>query len=385
MLCKSGEVLVKDLPLATDLLGDVHLPVEVVNGGDKGVCLVRDGGALDAYEVGKFSQLLVGGFAVSAKHDGEQHGICQTVRDAIEAAKRVRESVHGAHVSAGEGEACAIGCVLHVQAGFFVLTVFISFEEVFKHEFDRDARVLLGAAGVCAADVRLDRVGQSVHTRGGGDGLGQVISKSGVQNRVVRDQVQVVHQVLIARFGVGDDRRHGNFATGARRGGDGKQSGDVPPNLQKTFHLRKSAVGVGNLRAATFGAVHRRTAADGDQAVATVFRIKFVRRRDVVHRGVGYRFAVDGIGDAQAVHLIGQRRVDADAVEVAIRHDQRMLKTKLAEFGGDVLQATCAGDEFGLTPRHQRKADVHKLLIDPAERFAFVDTHDTTLLFLKSG
>ena len=385
MLCKGGEVLVKDLPLAADLLGDVHLPVEVVYCGDEGVCLVCDSGALDTDKVGKFSQLLVRGFSIGAKHDGEQDGVGKAVRDAVEAAKRVRKSMHGAHVGAGERETCAIGSVLHIQTGLFIVAVFIGFDKVFKHKFDRDAGVFLGAAGICAADIRFDRVGQGVHTRGGGDGFGQVIGKSGVQNRIVRDQVQIVHQIFVARFGVGDDRRNGDFAAGARRGGDRKQGRDVLFDLQQPFHLGKGALGVGNLRAAAFGAVHRGTAADGDQAVAAVLRIKLVRGGNVVHSGIGHRFAVDRVRNAEAIHLIGQGRIDADAVKVAIRHDQGALEAKLSEFGGNVLQATGSGDQLGLTPRHQRKADVHEFLVDPAERFALIDTHDNTLLFKNSG
>ena len=233
------------------------------------------------------------GFAVGSQDDGEQDRIRESVRDAVESAESVRERVHRADVGASKGETCAIGRLLHLEARLFVMSVLVSGIQILKDEVHRRESVLLRALGIRATDIRLHRVGQGVETRRGSHGLREIIGKGGIEHGVVRDQVQVIHQILVTIFGIGDDRGHRDLAARTCRRGHRKEGRDILADLQETLHLREGTIGAGDLRAATLGAVHRGAAADGDQAVTALLGVDLIGVGDIMHGGIGHRFAVD--------------------------------------------------------------------------------------------
>ena len=203
-----ADVLLAD---AVEVGGDAHLCVHLVDPVDEGAGELGVACALKAADAGELGELRVRGGPVGAQDVGEDDGVRQAVRRAVEAAQAVGDAVDVSDVAAGEGDAGGIRGREHVAAGVLVVAVEIRLVEVVvdqAHGLDG------GGAGVgvrAAADVGLDGVGERVHAGLRRDGGREPDGEARVVHGVARDEHEVVDGVLVVRGRVGDHGGQGDL------------------------------------------------------------------------------------------------------------------------------------------------------------------------------
>ena len=120
---------------------------------------------------------------------------------------------------------------------------------------------------------------------------------------------------------------------------------------------------VADHEADALAAVMRRTAAQGDQAVATVALVSFGGFRNVFIRGVGHGLVVHGILHAGGVKDIGDQLQDAHGHDALVGDDQWLLAAEalqaIGNLGGAVLaDQSHGGDEEGRDLAHMHALDI---------------------------
>ena len=167
--------------------------------------------------------------------------------------------------------------------------------------------------------------------------------KRRVEDRVARDKAEVGDRIF-AVVASGDDGGDGRFRSRAGGGGDGDERRNAAANLQKSRERGKAPVRPDKKRRGGLGRVHRRAAADDEEAVAAVDAVLLGDFFDRFDRGVRLNGGKDG--------------------EQNILHIQNLLQA--AEVLVRALAAACddkgtAQAVFTQNVRHAKKAPVSRI------------------------
>ena len=99
-------------------------------------------------------------------------------------------------------------------------------------------------------------MGQGVHPRGGGHGPGQSGGNGGIRHGVRGNQREIVDDVFVMIFFVGDHGGQRRFTAATGGGGHGDEKRRGAAYFEESLHLEEGAVGSGDPRAESLGAVH---------------------------------------------------------------------------------------------------------------------------------
>ena len=147
------------------MVGDAHAGVHCADFGDERLGERFFALALEADKCGKTGKARIGRFAVIFEHEGKQHRVCKAVGYTVEPAERVGDGVHIADACARERRACVERGLQHRRAvgerRAIAVRALQMREDGDDGMFREQARLL---RVVKAAQVRLDRVRQRVHT-----------------------------------------------------------------------------------------------------------------------------------------------------------------------------------------------------------------------------
>ena len=119
----------------------------------------------------------------------------------------------------------------------------------------------------------------------------------GVQHRILGDENEIVHHILVLSLGVGNDGGQGGFAAGSGGGGNGNQSGKGTQDPQSTLELSQRGAGTSQPSPHSLGTVHGGAAANGNQSLAPVTPVQAQCLLHVDHRGIGSGLVIDRIGN----------------------------------------------------------------------------------------
>ncbi len=159
-------------------------------------------------------------------------------------------------------------------------------------------------------------------------------------------------------FGIRNNRRNGGLGAGTCGGGNGDERRDLLHDLQKSCHLSNRGAGAYHTGGCTFGRVHGGAAADGNEAVAVVFKIQLLNGVYSIDRRVGLHVGKHEVGDARRIqcfrHAGGQLLSDARSgndngfCHIALFQQFRNLCDTVGSGGNDrssPIQASCANIE----------------------------------------
>ena len=187
-------------------------------------------------------------------------------------------------------------------------------------------------------------VGQSVHTGGGGQALGQTQQQSGIQVSSVGTHLDhVLHADLSLAIGVGDDGQSGYFGAGAGGGGDADE-GDAGVLVQLRAYCRgvvAAGAGVGDEHSCDLGGVHAAAAADGDADVGAFLAAKRSGFFNRMHRGLDLYLIIDDAFDPVGLESLNAGIDDAGCLDVGAVHHERLVG---AELLGDVTDGLAAAN-----------------------------------------
>ena len=242
-------------------------------------------------------KLSVDAGAVAFQHIGQEHRVGQAVGNVVLTAQRVGYGVDIAHIGSGEGNARPIGGGEHIASGLIILAVPVSPLHVGKNQPGGFQSLLPGLTGGGTADIGFHRMGQSIHAGGGGEMGRQGEREPGVQHRILGDEDEIVHHILVLNLGVRNDGSQGGFAAGSGGGGNGNQSGKRTQNPQGTLELSQRGAGTSQPSPHSLGTVHGGAAANGNQGLAPVTPVQAQCLLYVDHRGIGSGLIIDRVGN----------------------------------------------------------------------------------------
>ena len=166
----------------------------------------------------------------------------------------------------------------------------------------------------------------------------------------------------------GDDGGDGRLRPRARRRGHGDERGNAASDLQKARELRKRPVRPRETRRGGLGRVHRRTAADDEEAVAA---INLVLRDDLFDR-LGRRVRLDRGEDGEKDILFIEFFLQGAEVLVraltAARDDERAAQAVFAQNVRGAQQAPLARKDLRRAPGEKARADGKAALERAAEK-----------------
>ena len=257
---------------------DFHALVHGADLGDKGLGFFFGGAViLHTGQLRQVRQLFPDGFAVVLQHDREDDCVCQSVRGVIEAAQGMGDGVDVSDAGTGEGIAAFIGGDQHLGPGLHVIAVAVGPLQVAEDLADRLFRHADGFVRVVLqVGIGFDRMRQGIHPRGGGDLRRQLPRQFRVQHGVFRDKAKVHNGILVVRVAVGNDCGDGRLRSGACRCGHCDKGRDLFHHLQEPGQLADFRLRADDARGSTLCRVHRRSAADGDKAVAGAVQIELL-------------------------------------------------------------------------------------------------------------
>ena len=210
-------------------------------------------------------------------------------------------------------------------------------------------------------------MGHGIHAGGGGKLRRQTQGHIRVQQRVVRNQGKVIDGILVTGLAVGDDSGQGGLAAGAGGGGHRDEQRQPAHHMQQALHLVQLPARPGNAGAAGLGAVHRRTAAEGNDRLAAVRQIAFAGSLHIGDGGVG-----DGVGKKRHPDIgFGQgilQRPGQVMAEDAPVSDQKHLMDVPAD--QQVGQSLYPVQELGLPVGQKGQCHAKRQLIGAAVNFA---------------
>ena len=340
-----------DVLLAGDTLqggDDAHVLGQLADGLHGGGAVLGLGHAvhaLDTHGAGDLAVLLSRSLGVVGHDGGQEGGAGLTVRHIVVSGKGVCHGVvhaqthvgeaHTGHVLAQSHALAALGGVGHgpAQGGG-------DDADSLDVEHIRQSPGTLG-------DVALNGVGQSVHTRGGGEGSGHGGHHVGIHHGDDRDIVGVHANELALLLHVGDDVVDGDLGGGAGGGGDGDDG--HAGVLGGSYTLQRTNVGelgVGDDDADGLGGVHGRAAADGHDAISLGCLEGRDTALDVLDGGVGLDVREDGVGDGGGIQKVGDLGGHTELDEVGVGGDEGLGKAAgldLIDNGGDGTRAVVGG------------------------------------------
>ncbi len=170
-----------------------------------------------------------------------------------------------------------------------------------RHCLFRHRTCLTGGA---SSDIRLHRMRERIHARGGSDRLGQTQGNPIVQHGIMRNEGKVVDGILVVLFAVGNHRRKSRFATRTCRGRHGNQRRQFLPDAQQAFHLTHRLVRLDHTCARDFGTVDGRTATESDNRLTGIVEVHLACLFHVVNGRIGYGLIINAGMYACLVELV---------------------------------------------------------------------------------
>ena len=172
----------------------------------------------------------------------------------------------------------------------------------------------------------------------------------------------VVDSVFFVCFAVGNNRRKRSFAARACRSRNGYEHRDFLADFQKTFHLAYGLFGSSHSRADYFCAVHRRAAAESDDALTVALFVHFQSVLYVVNRRIGYRIVIHGAIYTPFFESVDNRSGRAQSEEIGSRDEKHAFDALTLDKSRQVFYAAVKLQNLGLSPRQKRRTNINCLL-----------------------
>ena len=166
-------------------------------------------------------------------------------------------------------------------------------------------------------------------------------------------------------LGVGNDGGESGLGAGAGCGGNCEERRQLLANLELTAHLLNGLIRADDSCGRTLGAVHRRTAAESDEALAAVVKIELADFFDIVYRGVGLGLVVDDVIDTVRLETLIEAVEQVESGETLIGDDHHLLQTLLLDDLRQLLDGAGAGDYLRRSPVEKIDGDSENALIKP--------------------
>ena len=183
----------------------------------------------------------------------------------------------------------------HITACFYVASILICGVDIFKNQLYSQNGVFARAVSSGIANIRLYCVSQGIHPGSSGYERWQAYCNFRIQNRISRNQREVINRIFVASMGVCDDCRQCRFASGAGGGRYRHQKRELFVYFQNSFHLGKRLFRLYNTGPDRLGAVYAGAAAESDDAVTT---FGFIKSDSFIYiRGcrIGHGFVIDTV------------------------------------------------------------------------------------------
>lgn len=113
------------------------------------------------------------------------------------------------------------------------------------------------------------------------------------------------------------------------------------------------------------GAVHRRTAAESDEALAAVVKIELADFFDIVYRGVRLSLVIDDIIDTVCLETLIEAVEQVESGKTLVGDDHHLRQTLLLDDLRQLLDGAGAGDYLGRSPVKEVDGDPENALIKP--------------------
>ena len=284
---------------------------------------------------------------------------------AVESAEVMGYSVDVADISSRERDARIVRSEEHLLSCVEILTVLVSLFEVLEDELGGDFCLLGGVLGVGVAYVGFNRVGQSVHTGGRSDVGRKTDCKLGIENCVLRTEHGIVERILLVGLGVGNNGGESGLGAGAGGGGNREERRQLLAYFELSAHLLNSLIRADDSCSRTLGAVHRRTAAESDEALAAVVKIELADFFDIVYRGVRLSLVIDDIIDTVCLETLIEAVEQVESGKTLVGDDHHLRQTLLLDDLRQLLDGAGAGDYLGRSPVKEVDGDPENALIKP--------------------
>ena len=198
--------------------------------------------------------------------------------------------------------------------------------------------------GLCG-NVTLHRVGQGVHTGGGGQRFRKVGHHFRIIHRDGSHAVAVFHDHLDLLLLVRDQIGSGNFTC---RAGSGVDGNDGRRRLTALIVALVSVqiTAVCQQDPDCLGAVVRGAASQSDQEITAVFPICRNAALDIAQRGIGLYTGVGVIGNLLSFQFVCKHLTHGRGCQEVICNKQGLCQTHLFQFVAHFVQAACAEQAF---------------------------------------
>ena len=114
---------------------------------------------------------------------------------------------------------------------------------------------------------------ECIHAGRAGDMRRQANSQLRIKNCVMRNEAEILYRIFVMRRAVGHNSGDGRLGAGTRSRRHGKERRKFLEHAERSAHLRDALARLDHARSGNLCAVHRGTAAKGDNAVALVVHI----------------------------------------------------------------------------------------------------------------
>ena len=196
----------------------------------------------------------------------------------------------------------------------------------------------------CAlGDIAFDRMRQSVHTGGSRKPFGHRSHHFGIHHSHYGNIVHVYTHEFTLLFHVGDYVVDGNFRSRAcRRGNGDRGNGGFLGGRNAFQRTHVGEFGVVDDNADRFRGVHRRAAADRDDAIRLALLIRRHARLNVFDRGVGFNIGIQFVSDSRLFENVRHLFRYAEFHKIGVGAHKRFFQASAFDFPGDLRDATRA-------------------------------------------
>src|SRR5699024_9811952 len=275
------------------------------------------------------------------KAGGQDDRAGNTVRGIVQSAQAVCHAVHNAQADVGKAHA---GDVLRQGHAFAAFSrVGHCAAQILTDQADSLQVEHIGLFRGTLGDQSLNGMCQGVHAGGGGQAFGHRAHHISVNNGDLGDVVGVHTDKLALFLHVGDDIVDGDLGRGAGGGGNRDCKDCVLLGGGYAFQAADiGKFGVVDDNADSFGGIHRRTAADGHDAVCARSLEGLDAVLNVFNCGVGLDFTVDAVGKVGRVQQGGDFGGNAKLDQVRVRADKRLCIAAGGQFRHNVFNRAFA-------------------------------------------
>ena len=291
---------------------------------------------------------------------GQEDGVAEAVGQVVEAAELVGHGVNVAEAGVIECHAGKILSVAHTFAGFLIVAVGHGAAQEAVDVFDGLFGAGVGHGSGGNGNIGFHGVGQGVHAGGGGEAGGHAHHEVGVVDGDAGGAAPVHDSHLHLAGSVGDDAEAGHFRSGAGSGVHGNVGREGILGLVHAFVVVDLAA-VGNEEADALAAVVGAAAAEGEEAVATLFLIDGKGFFHVLIGGIRNGLVVDGVLDVSGVKDIGDGLQNTAGNDALVSNDEGIFSVAAGKTVGDLLAAARANERNGRDIERSDLADVEIL------------------------